>query len=190
MLNNNNEIWKAVKNFEGIYEVSSLGNVRNNRQKLLKYYVINSGYAAIKFTVNGKRSSHLIHRLVLEAFKPSVDATKNEVNHIDENKLNNCLDNLEWVSSKENKQHSIKSGTYDKLYTLKNSLGKKHLPNTKSKYHNVSYDKARNKWTACVRADGQNLEQKRFNTEKEAAAHVNYIIDKYNLTDRPKNVIV
>ena len=190
MLNDNNEIWKSVRNFEGYYEVSNLGNIRNNRKKLMKFYVINSGYAAIKFTVNGKRTSHLIHRLVLDAFKPSIDISKNEVNHIDENKLNNCLDNLEWVSSKENKQHSIKSGTYNKIYTMRNSLGKKHLPNPKSQYHNVTYDKNRDKWTACIRVDGKNLGQKRFNTEKEAALHVNYIIDKYNLTDRPKNIIV
>ena len=71
----------------------------------------------------------------------------------------------------------------------KNSLGKKHLKNTHSKYHNVTYDKTKQKWTACIRSNGKNLLYKRFNTEEEAALHVNYIIDILGLTDRPKNVI-
>lgn len=186
---NNNENWKAVKGFEDYYEVSDLGRVRNSRKQILRTYIINSGYEGIKFTVKGIRTSHLVHRLVLDTFKPSSDVTKKEVNHIDENKHNNCLSNLEWVTSKENKQHSIKSGTYNKIYTMRNSLGKKHLSNSKSKYHNVSYDVNRNKWTACIRVNGKNLESKRFNTEEEAALHINYIIDKYSLIDRPKNII-
>lgn len=189
MLNFNNEEWKSIKNYEGIYEVSNYGRVRNNRGKILKTYTINSGYECIKFTVNGIRKSFLIHRLVLETFNPNNDIYKKEVNHIDENKHNNCLSNLEWVTSKENKQHSIKTGTYDCLKDIKNSLGKKHLSNPLSKYHNVSYDKNRNKWTATIRISGKNMMQKRFNTEEEAALHVNYIIDTLKLTDRPKNII-
>ena len=112
------------------------------------------------------------------------------MNHIDENKNNNSLLNLSWVTSSGNKQHSIKSGTYDKIFTTKNTLGKKHLPNPTSKYHNVGYDKFRNKWRGSIRHNGKNLELKRFDTQEEAAMHVNYIIDKYQLFDRPKNVIV
>lgn len=189
MLNFNNEEWKSVKNYEGIYEVSNCGRVRNNRGKILKTYTINSGYECVKFAVNGTRKSFLVHRLVLETFNPNDDIYKKEVNHIDENKHNNYLSNLEWVTSRENKQHSIRAGTYGCLKDIKNSLGKKHLPNTLSKYHNVSYAKNRNKWTATIRVNGKNMMQKRFNTEEEAALHVNYIIDTLKLTDRPKNII-
>ena len=191
MLNNNNEIWKPIKGFEKLYEISSIGRVRNTRNKILKTYKINSGYECLKFTVNGNRTSHLVHRLVANAFIEKPDVTyKLEVNHIDENKYNNKVDNLEWVSSAENKQHSIKSGRYDKIKETKNSLGKKHLKNTHSKYHNVTYHKSRCKWAATIRVNGKNMFPKRFNTEEEAALHVNWIIDKLGLTDRPKNVIV
>lgn len=190
MLNNNNEIWKSIKGFEGFYEVSNLGNIRNRNKKILKHYIINSGYASVTLWLNYKCSHYLVHRLVLMTFCPSSNPYKKEVNHIDENKLNNCLDNLEWVTSKENKQHSLKSGRYDKLYVLKNTLGKKHLHNTTSKYHNVTYDKNRNKWMGSIRVNKKNLECRRFNTEEEAALHVNYIIDKYKLFDRPKNIII
>lgn len=185
----NNEVWKPIKGFENYYEVSNLGNVRNSRKKIMKTWKINSGYLCIKFTVHNVRTSHLIHRLVLDTFNPCTDISRIEVNHIDENKENNRLDNLEWVTSKENKQHSIKSGRYDAIFVQRNSLGKKHLPNTSSKYHNVSYDKVRNKWTGCIRHQGKNLERKRFDTEIEAAKHVDYLIDKYGLHDRPKNFV-
>jgi hypothetical protein len=154
----------------------------------MKFYRINSGYLCIDLTNNTKKKKYLVHRLVAQAFLPNTDNLP-EVNHIDENKENNSVSNLQWCTSSFNKQHSIASGTYNAIYETKNSLGKKHLPNHKSKYYNVGYDKARDKWVACIRSNGKNYERKRFNTEIEAALHVNYLIDKYNFTDRPKNII-
>lgn len=193
MLNDNNienlpnELWLPVKNYETTYWVSNKGRVKNSR-KLMKFYRINSGYLCVDFTFNKQKKKWLVHRLVATHFLDNPDLHP-EVNHIDENKDNNTTDNLEWCSRSHNKQHSMATGTYDKIYTTKNSLGKKHLPNCKSEYHNVGWDKTRCKWTATIRHEGKNLERRRFNTEKEAALHVNYLIDKYNLTDRPKNII-
>jgi len=189
VLNYDNESWKPVKGFEKIYEVSDLGRVRNSRNKILKTYKINSGYDSIKFTVGGSRSAHLVHRLVAKAFIENPEGLR-EVNHIDEVKSNNSVQNLEWVSSSQNKQHSLRSGRYDKIFETKNSLGKKHLPDNHSKYHNVTFHKSRNKWAATVRVDGKNMFQRRFTSEVDAALHVNWIIDELKLTDRPKNVIV
>lgn len=188
MLNENNEIWKPVKGFEGIYKVSNLGRIKNTRELTLKTHYNNRGYEMIDFTVNKVRTKKLVHRVVMEAFVENTEALP-EVNHKDENKSNNCLVNLEWCSRSFNKQHSMATGTYDKIYTTKNSLGKKHLPNCKSKYYNVGWDKTREKWTATIRHEGKNLERRRFDTEEEAALHVNYLIDKYELYDRPKNII-
>lgn len=182
------EEWVGVVGFDKLYEVSNLGNIRNTRGKILKTYLINSGYKSIKLTVNTIRTSKLIHRLVAEAFIDNPEKLK-EVNHIDENKINNSLSNLEWCDSSFNKQHSIKSGRYNKIFTQKNSLGKKHLPDNHSKYHNVTYHKSRKKWSATIRVKGKNMFQKRFDKEIDAAIHVNWIIDELNLKDRPKNVI-
>lgn len=185
---NNNEIWKPIKDFEVYYEASTLGQIRNSRGKIMKSYINNKGYHCIDFRVNNVRTKHLVHRVVLTTFVVNT-ANLPEVNHIDENKSNNTLSNLEWCSRAYNKQHSIASGTYHKLYTMKNSLGKKHKANTASKYHNVGYDKDRNKWTATIVDNKKRYGFKRFDTEVEAALHVNWIIDTYKFTDRPKNII-
>lgn len=171
-----------VKNFKGMYEISSHGKVSNYRI-IMKPYIINSGYLSIKFTKNKIRTSHLIHRLVAEAFIPNTE-NKREVNHIDGNKLNNKVTNLEWVTSAENKQHAIATGL--KVYNLP-TLGIKKGKG--SKYFNVSYVKGRNKWVGCVRHNKKTYFQKRFNTEIEAAKHVNWILDELKLFDRPRNVL-
>jgi hypothetical protein len=194
MLNNNdvqnlpNEEWLPVKNYENLYWISSLGRVKNAR-KIMKPYKINSGYLCIDFNRNLSRQKFLMHRLVAQAFLPNDDLLP-EVNHINENKEDNSVTNLQWCTSSANKQHSIASGTYDAIFTTNNTLGKKHLPNTSSSYHNVTYDKRRGKWAGTIRHNGKNLERKRFNTEVEAALYINYLIDKYGFTDRPKNIIV
>ena len=154
----------------------------------MKFYRNNSGYLCIDFTVNNKKTKNLVHRLVASHFCDNPNNLP-EVNHLDEDKDNNTAVNLAYCSSSENKQHSMATGTYDKIYTTKNSLGKKHLPINASKYHNVGYDNTRQKWTATIRHNGKNLERKRFDLEIDAARHVNYLIDKYKLFDRPKNVI-
>lgn len=190
MLNSNNvEQWKGIKGFENLYEISTLGNIRNTRGKLLHPFKLNSGYLAIKVTVQNKSYHFLIHRLVLETFKPyQIQDKKITVNHKNCDKTDNRLENLEWMTYSENNRHAMNNGLCEHYFTAKNTLGKKHKPNCASKYHNVCYDKARNKWIGCVRENGKNYESKRFNTEEEAALHVNYIIDKYGF-DRPKNII-
>ena len=188
MLNNNNEIWKPIKGFESYYEISTLGNVKSKRfNKIMKTYSNNSGYKCIDLKDDTKKHKKLVHRLVAETFLEN-QAEYPEVNHISENKHDNSVKNLEWCSRSHNKQHSMKSGTYDKIYTQKNTLGKKHKSNTASKYHNVSYDKNKNRWVAVIIENKQKFGFKRFKTEEEAALHVNNIIDEYNL-ERPKNVI-
>lgn len=189
MLNNNNIIWKPLKNFEKFYEISTTGKIKSIRfNKIMKSYVNNSGYECIDLKDDEKKHKKLVHRLVAETFIIN-ESELPEVNHKDENKLNNSLDNLEWCSRSHNKQHSMKTGTYNKIYTQKNNLGKK-ASTTKSKYYNVSYDNTRNKWIGYVRHNNKNWYNKRFDTEEEAALHVNWILDELNLTDRPRNIIV
>ena len=193
MLNSNNtenllgENWKPIKGYENIYWVSDKGRVKNNR-KVLKTYRINSGYLCIDLTINKQKTKYLVHRIVAAHFC-SNPYSHVEVNHIDENKDNNSSVNLEWCTRSYNKQHSIATGTYNKIFTQKNTLGKKHKANTASKYHNVSYDKRRDKWVAVVIHNKNKYGFKRFDSEEAAALHVNKIIEEFGFNDRPKNVI-
>lgn len=187
MLNNNiKEIWKPIPGFENFYEASTLGQIRAFRtKKVLKTYTINSGYQCIKFTVNSQRTSHLVHRLIAITFidNPLEKAT---VNHIDGNKDNNSLANLEWNTISENLLHAYATELHSKEL-CKSYIGRKHAKSI-TKYHNVTYDKSRDKYSAKVTHNSINYGFKRFDTELEAALHVNWIIDTFNL-DRPKNII-
>lgn len=103
------EIWKPIKEYENLYLVSNLGNVKslhNNKEKLLK--PIKQGeYIGVALNNSGKRKSFLIHRLVLQTFSGYKDGCI--VNHKDGNKKNNHLDNLEWCSFSENVVHAIEN---------------------------------------------------------------------------------
>ena len=183
MLNSLPEIKKPILNFEELYEISTLGRVSNYR-KFMKTYTINSGYHALKLVKNGVRTSVLLHRLVAEAFIPNPD-NKSEVNHIDGNKENNSVDNLEWVTSSENKIHALRSGLriYNEPYK-----GVKNI-NTASKFHNVSWDSSRRKWVGGLSVNNRRYKQKRFDCEIDAAKYVNSLLDELGFNDRPRNQV-
>ncbi|MDJ0899829.1 MAG: NUMOD4 domain-containing protein [Xenococcus sp. MO_188.B8] len=103
------EVYKLIPGFPN-YEVSNLGNVRNKKiGKVLKLYHSNNGYLTVGFTISGKKKRLLIHRLVAKTFLDNPTCSP-EVNHIDGNRLNNALTNLEWISSSNNRIHAYKSG--------------------------------------------------------------------------------
>lgn len=89
------EEWKNVIGYEGLYEVSSLGNVRNVRRNTLLRFSKNQGYLQVYLYKNGIRTGLKVHRLVAQAFIPNPDGLP-QVNHKDENKTNNIFENLEW----------------------------------------------------------------------------------------------
>lgn len=183
MLNSVTEIGKPIPGYENLYEISNLGRISNYR-KILKTYKINSGYVAFKLQKDGMRKSVLLHRLVAELFIPNPDG-KSEVNHIDGNKENNCVSNLEWVSSSENKLHAYASGirVYNEPYKgVKKST-------TKSKYHNVRWDSSRNKWIGAITLNNKPYKAKRFDVEEDAARYVNTLLDELNIQDRPRNSV-
>lgn len=95
------EIWCIIKQNNN-YEISNLGNVRNKKTKrILKPAISNKGYYLVSLCNKGKSHTYAIHKLVMEHFNRCAFEYE-VVNHIDCNKLNNCIENLEYVTQKEN----------------------------------------------------------------------------------------
>lgn len=118
------EIWKAIEGYEGLYEISNIGNVRSVdryihkvergtpcvsfcRGRILSPGDNGKGYQFVLLNYKGKSKSYYIHRLVAMAFIPRVKG-KDYINHKDGNKKRNNVDNLEWCTTAENNEHKMK----------------------------------------------------------------------------------
>lgn len=105
------EQWKEIKGFPK-YQISTLGNIKSLTKKkkggLLVPQINQKGYYSVLLYKDGKPNSKKIHRLVAETFIPNVE-NKEQVNHIDGNKLNNNINNLEWCTNSENQIHAYKN---------------------------------------------------------------------------------
>ena len=110
------EYWKPVVGYEGHYQVSNFGRVKSIKfgKEIILKQNIRGGYYIVNLSKNGIVKTYLVHRLVAEAF---IDNTDNlpEVNHKDENKLNNNVDNLEWCTH----EYNINYGTRNKKVSKK-----------------------------------------------------------------------
>lgn len=125
------ENWKPVVGYEGFYEVSDLGRIRrvdsrvnsgikhsNSRMvkgRVLKTHLKRNGYLSVDLSVNNKVKTISVHRLVAEAFLPKIEG-KTQVNHINLNKQDNRVSNLEWCTSEENKDHAHRNGKFYNPY--------------------------------------------------------------------------
>ena len=103
---------KEVKGFEGLYSASDDGRIWSHRQKkFMKPSTNNHGYKRVIFHKDKKEKTMFVHRVILQTFNPTLKE-KVEVNHIDGNKANNCLSNLEWVTQSENTLKAIDMGLH------------------------------------------------------------------------------
>ena len=106
------EIWKDIKGYEGLYQISNKGRVkslnyrRTGKEKILISSDDGKGYLCVKLCKNNKIKNHKIHRLVAQAFLPNPDNLP-EVNHQDTNTSNNCVENLEWCTHAYNMHYSV-----------------------------------------------------------------------------------
>lgn len=116
------EIWKDVVGYENIYEVSDIGRIRTKenkvtyttkhgerkwKQRILKQKTSKDGNKRVILWKDGKEETWLVHRLVAFAFLEQPNNGENIVNHIDGDKTNNIVENLEWCTSKENNNHAF-----------------------------------------------------------------------------------
>lgn len=108
------EDWRAIPGYEGLYEVSNQGRVRSldrydnigrmRKKRYIKLLLSSSGYFSVGLSKNGNVTVYLVHRLVVQVFIPNPDGLP-QVNHKDEDKTNNSVDNLEWCSAEYNSNY-------------------------------------------------------------------------------------
>lgn len=123
------EIWKDIKGYEGLYQISNLGNVKSLNRKiknrkcveLIKKPSVLRGYLKVSLCKYGEIKYYFIHRLVAETFIPNPEKLSC-VNHKDCNPSNNRVDNLEWCSYVDNnnyKNHNLKKNMSIVIHYLK-----------------------------------------------------------------------
>lgn len=139
MENLKNEVWTTIIGYDGLYEVSNHGRVKSLKrfnpksgkggrwysEKMLKLREDKDGYLTVCLTKDGKRKLCKVHRLTLSSF--SGEEKDLQVNHIDGNKQNNHIDNLEWSTCSDNQIHAHKIG-------LKNQKGSKNNASKLTEY--------------------------------------------------------
>lgn len=124
------EVWKDVLGYEGLYKVSDLGNIISlprkgtiKTEKLLKPKIDKDGYLCVTLYKNNTRKSYHVHRIVAMSFINNYDNLP-QVNHIDGNKQNNNINNLEWCTNQENIQHAWEIGLKKRRYGKDNDKSK------------------------------------------------------------------
>jgi hypothetical protein len=147
------EQWKYIIGYEGLYQISNLGNVKSirfDKQKLLLPQINSKGYYFVVLCDKTKRKQIQIHQLVAMAFLNHIPCKMEFViNHINFDKKDNKVSNLEIVTNRENSN-------------------RKHLKST-SEYTGVSFEKDRNKWTAQIKINGKRVLLGRFLNEIDAS---------------------
>lgn len=122
------EIWKPIEGTDSCIEVSSCGRIKSNLRdgRILKATPDKKGYLRISVTLGGKKRHFKVHREVAKAFIPNPDDLP-QVNHIDGDKSNNSVDNLEWVTNIENSNHAIKNGLWANVFAASERVNRSRM---------------------------------------------------------------
>ena len=160
MIEENKEIWKHIKGYEFMYKVSSFGNVKSLDRvnskgvhingKELKKNLNGSGYYCVTLSKDGKEKQIRIHQLVAQEFlNHIINGYSAVINHIDFNRLNNIVTNLEVTTQRDNSN-------------------KKHLKSS-SKFVGVLWNEREVKWQSYIKINGKQVHLGFFNEELEAS---------------------
>lgn len=169
-----NEIWKDIAGYEGLYQISNLGRVKSlpkikgramTETRVLKNQIGGTGYWAIVLSKNGKKKQHRIHRLIATAFIKNND-NKPFINHIDGNKLNCSIENLEWCTARENTMHALENGLRKYIETPKGE----NVENAKLKQADVDY--IRKVFVPRNKRYGINALSQKFNVERHTISKI------------------
>lgn len=184
------EIWKDVKDYEDLYQVSDLGRIRSKDHrvpckggktrlvsgKIRKQQLNPKGYAVAVLSKDNKLKTFTVHQLVAQAFIPGFQKG-NELNHKNGIKSDPRLSNLEESNPSHNQLHAVRNGLTPKVGI--------------SQFHNVTYlknPKAKSKWAGSIRHNGKScFGWKTFMTQIEAAEYVDELLDSIGDTQRPRN---
>lgn len=165
-----------IDNIETDYDINELGEIYSHKtNKILTGTIYNTGYKMVRLTIEGKKKGYAIHRLVAQTFIPNPDNLP-VVNHKDGNKLNNHMNNLEWVSQSKNRQHAIQTKV-SKLATGKREKIKDINENDWIRYKDTTY---------LVSIDGEVYNEKTKILLKQTPNNSGYI--RYTLRIKGKNI--
>jgi hypothetical protein len=124
------EVWKDIQDYEGLYQVSNLGRIKSlprngtiNSNRILKQFIKNSGYCCVILSKNNMTVCKTVHRMVAQAFLNNPNCYP-VINHKDENKLNNNVNNLEWCTQKYNINYGVCREKMSKNHSHKGRKGK------------------------------------------------------------------
>jgi hypothetical protein len=144
------EIFKTIEGFKN-YSVSNLGNVANQKTgKILSPGINTQGYKYVVLSLNGKRYTKKVHRLVAKAFIEN-PCNKPIIDHIDNNRTNNNVSNLRFVTKSENGMNRLMSS------------------NNTSGIKGVCFHKPSNKWTAQIQLNGKKIHIGYYDTNEDAS---------------------
>jgi hypothetical protein len=181
------EVWKDIKDYEGIYQISNLGRVKRLEKKVLvsrrkgPYFVLykeiimknfcdSYGYFMVALTKNSKKETKKIHKLVAIAFLNHTPCGYNEVvDHINNNHKDNRVENLRLVSARENTYKDKPIGKYT------------------SNYKGVYFDKSQNKWIARINIKFESFNLGSFKSELDARDKYLKALDNINKGLHPRS---
>ena len=146
------EVFEDIDGYDGVYQVSTLGRVKSfwfGKERILIASPDGGGYLTVGLCKDSEQKNCRIHKLVAETFICKPKGFGLVVDHIDNDQLNNELDNLQWVTNRENSSKDKKGGS--------------------SKYVGVSWHKGRSKWHARISVEGKHKHIGCFTGELEAA---------------------
>lgn len=172
------ELWKDIPGYSGKYEVSNLGKIRNYKTKnILKEFCNKStmGYNTVK--LSNPRKTFKIHRLVAICFIEKKDLQSIYVDHIDNDRCNNDVRNLRWVTPRQNRYNSKGFGSSKYLGVSVHSQKRKY---TSQKTGKVTYHTSKPKFKASINNNGKCIHLGLFECEENAAKAYDEAAKKYH----------